>query len=128
MSKIEINQLPVPTWTWLKVNEKSIEVPERIVPVEISTETMPAEVTEGTVTDITVTARAAEDAGADGISLINTFSAMVIDIDTRRPVLGNNTGGLSGPGIRPIAVKMTCDAAKTIKIPILGMGRNYIWF
>ena len=80
------------------------------------------------VTDITVTARAAEDAGADGISLINTFSAMVIDIDTRRPVLGNNTGGLSGPGIRPIAVKMTYDAAKTIKIPILGMGRNYIWF
>ena len=62
MSKIEINQLPVPTWTWLKVNEKSIEVPERIVPVEISTETMPAEVTEGTVADITVT-------GFDGMEL-----------------------------------------------------------
>ena len=74
------------------------------------------------VTDITVTARGAEDGGADGISLINAFTAMVIDIETRRPVLGNNTGGLSGPGIRPIAVRMTYDVAKTVKIPVLGIG------
>lgn len=74
------------------------------------------------VTDITVTARAAEDGGADGISLINAFTAMVIDIEKRRPVLGNNTGGLSGPGIRPIAVRMTYDVAKTVEIPVLGIG------
>ena len=74
------------------------------------------------VTDITITAKAAEDAGADGISLINAFTAMVIDVETRKPVLGNNTGGLSGPCIRPIAVRMTYNVAKTVKIPILGMG------
>lgn len=74
------------------------------------------------VTDIKVTAKAAEDAGADGISLINTFTAMVIDIDKRKPVIGNNTGGLSGPAIRPIAVRMTYEASKAVKIPILGMG------
>lgn len=74
------------------------------------------------VTDITVTAKAAEDGGADGISLINAFTAMVIDTEKRRPVLGNNTGGLSGPGIRPIAVRMTYDAAKAVNIPVLGIG------
>lgn len=74
------------------------------------------------VTDITVTAKAAEDGGADGISLINAFTAMVIDTEKRRPVLGNNTGGLSGPGIRPIAVRMTYDAAKAVSIPVLGIG------
>lgn len=74
------------------------------------------------VTDITSTAKAAEDAGADGISLINAFTAMVIDVETRRPVLGNNIGGLSGPGIRPIAVRMTYDVAQTVNIPVLGIG------
>ena len=74
------------------------------------------------VTDITATAKGAEDGGADGISLINTFTAMVIDIETRKPILGNNTGGLSGPAIRPIAVRMTYDAAKAVKIPVLGIG------
>lgn len=74
------------------------------------------------ITDITVTARAAEDGGADGISLINTFAAMVIDIEKRRPVLGNNTGGLSGPAIRPIAVRMTYDVARAVNIPVLGIG------
>lgn len=74
------------------------------------------------VTDITLTAKAAQDGGADGVSLINAFTAMVIDIETRRPILGNNTGGLSGPGIRPIAVRMTYDVAKKINIPVLGIG------
>lgn len=74
------------------------------------------------VTDITQTAKAAQDAGADGVSLINSFTAMVIDIETRRPVLANNTGGLSGPGIRPIAVRMTYDVAQKIDIPIIGIG------
>ena len=78
------------------------------------------------VTDIGVIARAAVDAGADALSLVNTFTAMVIDIETRRPVLANRTGGLSGPAIKPIAVylvnKVYNDVAKERGIPILGMG------
>jgi dihydroorotate dehydrogenase (NAD+) catalytic subunit len=78
------------------------------------------------VTDISLMARAAVDAGADALSLINTFTAMVIDIETRRPVLANRTGGLSGPAIKPIAVylvnKVYKDVAKESGIPILGLG------
>lgn len=78
------------------------------------------------VTDITATAKAAVDAGADALSLINTFTAMVIDIETKKPILANRTGGLSGPAIRPIAVylvnKVYNDVAKAAGIPILGMG------
>lgn len=78
------------------------------------------------VTDIGVIARAAVDAGADALSLVNTFTAMVIDIDTRRPILANRTGGLSGPAIKPIAVylvnKVYNDIAKERGIPILGLG------
>ena len=78
------------------------------------------------VTDIGVIARAAVDAGADALSLVNTFTAMVIDIETRRPVLANRTGGLSGPAIKPIAVylvnKVYNDITKERGIPILGMG------
>jgi dihydroorotate dehydrogenase (NAD+) catalytic subunit len=74
------------------------------------------------VTDIKQPALAAQDAGADGISLINTFLAMAIDTTTRKPIIANNTGGLSGPAIRPIAVRMTYDVAHTVKIPVLGMG------
>jgi dihydroorotate dehydrogenase (NAD+) catalytic subunit len=78
------------------------------------------------VTDISVTARAAVEAGADALSLVNTFTAMVIDIETQRPVLANKTGGLSGPAIKPIAVylvnKVYNEVAKDCGIPILGMG------
>lgn len=78
------------------------------------------------VTDITVTARAAVEAGADCLSLINTFTAMVIDIERRRPMLRPNTGGLSGPAIRPIAVYMThrvySRVCKPAGVPIIGMG------
>jgi len=74
------------------------------------------------VTDISLMAKAAEDAGADGISMVNTFGAMVIDIYTRRSKLGNITGGLSGPAIRPIAVQMVYQTAKSVKIPIIAMG------
>lgn len=74
------------------------------------------------VTDIAVMARAAEEAGADAISLINTFTAIAIDIKTRRPVIGNFTGGLSGPAIKPVALYMTYRVAQTVKIPIIGMG------
>lgn len=74
------------------------------------------------VTDITVIAKAAEDAGADGISMVNTFAGMAIDVKTRTAVLGNVTGGLSGPAIRPIAVHMVYQTAKKVRIPIIAMG------
>lgn len=74
------------------------------------------------VTDITLPAKGAEDAGADGVSGINTLLGMKIDIDKRKPVLANNTGGFSGPGIRSIGVRMVYQMSQAIKIPILGMG------
>ena len=74
------------------------------------------------VSDIGKMASAAERAGADAVSLINTFIAMAIDVKKRKPVLGNKTGGLSGPCIRPIAVRMTWEAAKAVKIPVIGIG------
>ena len=74
------------------------------------------------VTDVASFARAAEDAGADAVSLVNTFLAMAIDIETRRPRLSNVVGGLSGPAIRPIAVRMVYQCRRAVKIPIIGMG------
>jgi len=74
------------------------------------------------ITDITESARGAEDAGADGISLINTLLAMSINIETKKPYLANNMGGLSGPAVRPVAVRMVYQAAKAARIPVLGMG------
>ena len=74
------------------------------------------------VTDIAEIAKACEDNGADAVSLINSFPAMAIDIAGRKPLLGNVTGGLSGPAIRPIAVKMVWDVSRAVKIPVLGMG------
>jgi dihydroorotate dehydrogenase (NAD+) catalytic subunit len=74
------------------------------------------------VTDISSIARAAEDAGADAVSLVNTFLAMAIDVETRRPRLSNIVGGLSGPAIRPIAVRMVYECRQSIRIPIIGMG------
>lgn len=74
------------------------------------------------VTDIASIAKAVEDAGADGVSLINTLLGMKIDIDKRKPVLANNTGGLSGPAIKPVAVRMVYQVAQEVNIPILGMG------
>ena len=73
------------------------------------------------VTDIASIAKAVEDAGADGVSLINTLLGMKIDIDKRRPVLANNTGGLSGPAIKPVAVRMVYQVAQAVNITILGM-------
>lgn len=74
------------------------------------------------VTDIAVMAKAVEDAGADAVSLINTIRGMRIDVNTRRPVLRMNTGGLSGPAVLPVAVRMVWEVANAVKIPILGMG------
>ncbi len=74
------------------------------------------------VADIGIIARAAEEAGADGISLINTLSGMLIDTVKKRPLLGNAFGGLSGPAIMPVALRMVWQAAEAVRIPILGMG------
>jgi dihydroorotate dehydrogenase (NAD+) catalytic subunit len=74
------------------------------------------------VTDVVVIARSAEDAGADAVSLINTITGMVIDIEKRVPVLANITGGLSGPAIRPVAVRMVWQVARAVRIPVIGIG------
>jgi dihydroorotate dehydrogenase (NAD+) catalytic subunit len=74
------------------------------------------------VTSPATFARAAEDAGADAISLVNTFLAMAIDVETRKPILSNGMGGLSGPAIRPIAVRMVYECHQAVSIPIVGMG------
>ena len=74
------------------------------------------------VTDIASIAKAVEDAGAEAVSLINTLLGMKIDIDKKRPVLANNTGGLSGPAIKPVAVRMVYQVSQAVNIPILGMG------
>jgi dihydroorotate dehydrogenase (NAD+) catalytic subunit len=67
-------------------------------------------------------AKAVEEAGADALALINTLTGMVIDINSWKPLLGNVTGGLSGPAVKPIAVRMVYQVAQTVKIPILGLG------
>ena len=74
------------------------------------------------VTDITEIARAAEDAGADALSLINTLMGMAIDIEQHRPKLSINTGGLSGPAVKPVAVRMVWQVAKAVQIPVIGLG------
>lgn len=74
------------------------------------------------VTDITEIARAAVDAGADALSLINTLLGMRIDVDTRRPILSNVMGGLSGPAVFPVAVRMVYQVKKAVNVPIIGMG------
>ena len=74
------------------------------------------------VTDVASFARAAADAGADAVSLVNTFLAMAIDVETRRPRLSNGVGGLSGPAIRPIAVRMVHECRQAVTIPVIGMG------
>ncbi len=74
------------------------------------------------VTDITEIARAAEAEGADAVSLINTLMGMAIDVERRRPCLSTVTGGLSGPAVRPVAVRMVWQTAKAVKIPVIGLG------
>ena len=74
------------------------------------------------VTSIAQMARVAQDAGADAVSLVNTFVAMAIDTETRKPRISNVTAGLSGPAIKPIALRMVYDAAHAVKIPAIGMG------
>jgi len=79
------------------------------------------------VSDITVIARSAEQNGADAITAINTLAGMAIDIETRRPKLGNVIGGLSGPAIKPVALKMIWDIYRTVRVPIIGLGGVATW-
>ncbi|MCE5251528.1 dihydroorotate dehydrogenase [bacterium] len=74
------------------------------------------------VTDIAEIACAVEEKGADAVSLINTITGMVIDVETRQPMLANGTGGLSGPAIRPVAVRMVYQVARAVSVPVIGMG------
>jgi len=74
------------------------------------------------VTDITVIARAAEEAGADALSLINTLLGMSVDVESREPRLGNLTGGLSGPAIKPVALRMVFQVVRAVRIPVIGIG------
>ena len=74
------------------------------------------------VTDVTEIARAVEAAGADAVSLINTIRGMRIDVNTRQPILKMNTGGLSGPAVLPVAVRMVWEVSQAVKVPVLGMG------
>ena len=74
------------------------------------------------VTDITVTARAAEESGADALTVANTYQAMRIDVETRKSVLGRSTGGLSGPAIRPITLRLVYETYRAVKIPVIGLG------
>ena len=74
------------------------------------------------VTDIKVTARAAEEAGADALSLINTLTGMCVDVKTRKPALANTIGGLSGPAIRPIAVRLVHQVVQAVSVPVIGVG------
>ncbi len=74
------------------------------------------------VTDIALIARSVEDSGADAVSLINTLSGMAIDVETRRPKLANVTGGLSGPAIKPVALRMVWQVAAAVEVPVIGIG------
>ena len=74
------------------------------------------------VTSIGQMAKVAEEAGADAVSLVNTFVSLAVDVETRKPRIANVTGGLSGPAIKPIAVRMVYEAAKAVRIPVVGMG------
>jgi dihydroorotate dehydrogenase (NAD+) catalytic subunit len=79
------------------------------------------------VTDAAVIAKAAQDAGSDAVSLVNTFTAMAVDIRTKQSKLGNVTGGLSGPAIKPIALYMVWKTYRSVGIPVIGMGGIISW-
>lgn len=101
----------------------NLELFRRVVQVVRAASTLPViPKLAPNVADIRAYARAAEEEGADAISLINSFPALAVDIETRRPRLGNVTGGLSGPAIKPIALKLVWEAASAVRIPVVGMG------
>jgi dihydroorotate dehydrogenase (NAD+) catalytic subunit len=102
--------------TSLQVTHRVVEAVRKSCPLPIIAKLTP------NVTDIVPIAKAAADAGADAVSLVNTFVGMAVDWRHRRPVLGNITGGLSGPAIKPLALRMVWQTAKAVKIPVIGIG------
>ena len=99
-----------------QVTHRVVETVRRACPLPIIAKLTP------NVTDIVPIAQAAADAGADAVSLVNTFVGMAVDWRRRRPVLGNTTGGLSGPAIKPLALRMVWQTARAVKIPVIGIG------
>ena len=96
--------------------ERAVAAVKRVASVPVFAKLSP------NVTDITVIARAAEQGGADGITAINTLIGMAVDWQRRRPVLGRGIGGLSGPAIKPIALRMVHEVARTVRVPVIGVG------
>ena len=111
---MEIGQNPVTVKTVVKAVKNAVKVP-------VLTKLTP------NISDIREIAKAAETAGSDGIVAINTVKAMAIDVETGRPVLANKIGGLSGPAIKPIAVRCVYDIARTVNIPVIGCGGIMTW-
>lgn len=99
-----------------RLTERAVAAVKRVATVPVFAKLSP------NVTDITVIARAAEQGGADGITAINTLIGMAIDWRRRRPVLGRGIGGLSGPAIKPVALRMVYEVARSVAIPVLGVG------
>ena len=95
---------------------------EVVAQVKANSEKMVITKLSPNVTDIVSMAKAVEEAGTDAISMINTLLGTKIDIERQRPVLGNITGGLSGPAVRPVAVRLVYQVAQAVKVPIIGMG------
>jgi dihydroorotate dehydrogenase (NAD+) catalytic subunit len=99
-----------------RLTEQAVRAVKRVATVPVFAKLSP------NVTDITVIAKAAEQGGADGITAINTLIGMAVDWRKRRPVLGRGIGGLSGPAIKPVALRMIYEVAKTVRIPVMGVG------
>jgi dihydroorotate dehydrogenase (NAD+) catalytic subunit len=99
-----------------RLTEQAVRAVKRVATVPVFAKLSP------NVTDITVIAKAAEQGGADGITAINTLIGMAVDWKKRRPVLGRGIGGLSGPAIKPVALRMIYEVAKTVRIPVMGVG------
>jgi dihydroorotate dehydrogenase (NAD+) catalytic subunit len=102
------------------INRKSARDATRAVR-DVCTKTLIVKLSPN-VTSIADMARVVEDEGADAVSLVNTFLGMAINAETRKPILGTITGGLSGPAIKPIALRMVWDVYKAVKVPVIGMG------
>ena len=116
-------RLPVPSAACQTLRQSRAETAAEVTRVVKANTTLPVIVKlSPNVTNIVEIAKAVEEAGADALSLINTILAMEIDIETGKPLLGNQVGGLSGPAIRPIAVRMVWQVAQAVDIPIIGMG------
>ncbi len=99
-----------------RLTEQAVRAVKRVATVPVFAKLSP------NVTDVTVIAKAAEQGGADGITAINTLIGMAIDWRKRRPILGRGIGGLSGPAIKPVALRMVHDIARTVRIPVIGVG------